>query len=68
MLAGFPQITGKIHDGRFSVESGRDTITVFTARSAERDLTQLRNLLQSAAAAASSPPSPPCPLFLPSYH
>lgn len=49
MLAGFPQITGIISEGRFSVQYGGETITVFTARSAERDLTQLKTLLQSAA-------------------
>ncbi|MFO1470312.1 MAG: hypothetical protein U1F27_04665 [Turneriella sp.] len=49
MLEGFPQITGITSEGRFSVQHGGETITVFTARSAERDLTQLRNLLQSAA-------------------
>ena len=49
MLEGFPQITGISSEGRFSVRYGGETITVFTARSAERDLTQLRNLLQSAA-------------------
>lgn len=47
MLAGFPHITGKTSDGRFSVEDSGTAITVFTARSAERDLAQLKDLLQS---------------------
>ncbi len=48
MLAGFPHTTGSIRDGRFSVEFNGSAITVFTARSAERDLAQLKNLLLTA--------------------
>lgn len=50
MLAGFPHTTVKASEGRFNVEYDGKAITVFTARSAERDLAQLKNLLQSAAA------------------
>jgi hypothetical protein len=49
MLAGFPHTTGKTSDARFSLEYDGKAITVFTARSAERDLAQLKDLLQSAA-------------------
>lgn len=49
MLAGFPHITGKTSEGRFSVEYGDTVITVFTPRSAERDLTQLKGLLRPSA-------------------
>lgn len=48
MLAGFPHTTVKASEGRFNVEYEGKAITVFTARSAERDLAQLKSLIQSA--------------------
>ncbi len=49
MLAGFPQTTSKTSSERFSVEFSGQTVTVFTARSAQRDLAQLKGLLHAAA-------------------
>ena len=46
MLEGFPPISASASEGRFTVTSEGHTVTVFTARSAERDLAVIRGLLE----------------------
>lgn len=49
LLGGFPALTARVADGRYIISDGKNDVTVYTERSAPRDIAQLQTWLTETA-------------------